>query len=73
MKVQVIVIPKSSRNSIIAQADGTLKVYLTVPPIDGKANEAAIALLSKHFRIRKSAIRIVRGMRSRNKTIEIIY
>ncbi len=52
-------------------ADGTLKVKLTAPPVDGAANEALIELLAEYFDTSKQKIKIVRGMTSKNKIVEI--
>lgn len=51
--------------------DRTLKVQVTAIPEKGKANKALIALLSKHWKIPKSAITIIRGETSRTKILEI--
>jgi uncharacterized protein (TIGR00251 family) len=48
-----------------------LKVYLTAPAIEGRANEALIKILSAHFQVRKGDIRIVRGEKGRDKIVEI--
>lgn len=64
--------PKASRNEIgETLEDGTLKLRVTAPPEDGKANTAVIKVLAKHLKIAPSALDIVRGQTSRNKTIEI--
>ncbi len=70
-KYQIKVIPRASKNEVMEIAPGQFKVKITAPPVDGKANEALVDLLSKHFKINKSAIRIVRGESSQNKMIEI--
>ncbi len=49
----------------------TLKVQVTAIPEKGKANKALIALLSKHWKIPKSAITIIRGETNRTKILEI--
>lgn len=64
-------IPRSSRNQVQEIAPGELKVKLLAPPVDGKANEALIEVLSKHFGVKKSLIRILRGETSQNKMVEI--
>lgn len=72
MIIKIRVLPRSSRNEVVGEmADGTLKVKLTAPPVDGKANEALVELLAEHFDISKSKIKIVRGLTSKNKVIEI--
>jgi uncharacterized protein len=48
-----------------------LHIRVTVPPEDGKANDAVIALLAQALHIRKSAIAIVQGHSSRIKLVQI--
>ena len=48
-----------------------LKVRLTSPPVEGKANKQLITFLSENFNIKKSEIKIVSGLKSREKLIEI--
>ena len=71
MLITVKVIPRSSKNSIEWVEEGSLKVRLTAPPVDGLANEALVALLAEHFAVSKRSITIVRGASSRQKTVEI--
>lgn len=67
---QIIVKPGTSQEKIIETAPGELTVYLRAKPHDGEANTALIKLLSKHFDVPKTTIKITRGGSSRNKTIE---
>lgn len=62
---------RSSREEMIRNADGSLKAYLTVPPVEGKANEALRGLLAEEFCIAKSRVRIIRGESSKDKVVEI--
>lgn len=76
MKILVKLTPNARKNCISgwdAGEKGTkiLKVQVTSIPEDGKANKALIALLSKEWKIPKSAINIVRGETARLKTLEI--
>lgn len=64
------VIPKSSVNRLEVK-DGAVRLKITAPPVDGKANQAVIAFLAKTFGTAKSAITIVRGETSRHKTVRI--
>ncbi len=68
---EVRVAPRASRSRIIGTRQGVLKVALTAPPIDGAANDALRALLSKHLGVPKSAVEIVRGERGRNKLLRV--
>ncbi|MGV0029202.1 DUF167 domain-containing protein [Phormidesmis priestleyi] len=69
--IQVKVKPNSSQQKIEIQEDGTLIVFLRSPPIDGKANEELIKLLSKEFDVSKSCITIRSGRSSKIKRVEI--
>ncbi|MBD5405260.1 YggU family protein [bacterium] len=64
--------PNAKRNEICGIYDNEyIKIAITTPPIDGKANETLIKFLSKELKIPKSNITITKGLTSRNKTIEI--
>ena len=66
------VIPRARVNSITVDTDGTLRVHTTTAPTDGRANDAVIRALAKHFDVPRSCINIIRGQTSHNKVIEII-
>lgn len=68
--VNVRVQPRSSKQGVEIIGD-TLKVRLTAPPVDGAANEQLKGILSETLGIRKSSIRIIRGLSSRNKVVSI--
>lgn len=70
-KLNVRVQPRSSQNKIVIQPDGSVKVWITVAPVDGKANEAVIELLSKQLTIPKTSIKITRGVTSKQKEFEL--
>jgi uncharacterized protein (TIGR00251 family) len=63
--------PKASRNEIVGPYRDGIKVKVTAPPIEGKANEALILFLAKEFRISISSIKILKGLHSREKTLRI--
>ncbi len=69
--LKVKVKPNSQQQSIEAKANGSLKVCLKSPPVDGKANQELIKLLAKKFNVKKSEITIKSGLSSKNKLIEI--
>lgn len=70
MKINVKVVPNAKRN-LIKQEENVLKVYLTAPAVDGKANKSLIDKLADHFNVKKSNINILAGETSRNKIVEI--
>ena len=64
--------PRASKNSITRMEDGSYKIRLTAPPVDGAANEALVALLSEALSVSKSAIEIISGHTAREKRISLI-
>ena len=71
MIIDIKVIPGAKKNRVLEEGGRIVKVYLTAPPVEGKANEALIEFLAGHFGIRKSQIEIIKGLKSRNKVIII--
>lgn len=69
--IAVRVLPRASRDAIEGEWNGALKVRLTAPPADGRANEACCRLLARELKIPVSAVRILTGERSRTKRIEL--
>ena len=67
----VRVTPHAKQNKVVENGD-VLRVYTTVAPENGRANDAVIKALAKHFGVAKTQIKIVRGVTARDKIIEII-
>ena len=63
--------PKSSSEGIVGEADGILKLRVTAPPVNGRANEACLRLLAKALDLPVSRLHITAGHHSRLKTIRI--
>ena len=63
--------PRSHRDAIEGELQGALKVRLTAPPVDDRANDALRRLLAARLNIPVSAVRIVAGERSRSKRVEV--
>ncbi len=69
--IEVKVEPRSSKKGITGVMDNVLKVKLTAPPVEGEANEQLIEIVSELTGVRKTNIRIVRGLSSKRKVVEI--
>ena len=67
----VRVTPRASRDAIEGEYQGALKVRLTAPPVEDKANDALRRFLAARLNVPVSAVRIVGGEKSRNKRIVI--
>ena len=63
--------PRASRNAFAGVMGDAIKVAITAPPVDGKANQAVIEYLAEVFRIAKSNVVIVSGETGRNKLIAV--
>lgn len=67
----VRVAPRASRDAIEGEYAGALKVRLTAPPVDDRANEALRRFLAEHLKVPVSAVRLLSGEKSRNKRVLI--
>ena len=63
--------PRASRDEIAGEWQEGLKIRLTAPPVDDRANEALRRFLAASLKVPLSAVRIAAGVRSRTKRVEI--
>lgn len=68
--IKVKVKPNSKKNEVIKK-DDIYHVKVTDSPVNGKANERTIELLSEFFDVPKSKFKILQGLTSKNKIIEL--
>jgi uncharacterized protein (TIGR00251 family) len=63
--------PRASRDEIVGEYQDALKIRLTAPPVDDRANEALRKLLAARLKVPIAAVRIASGEHSRTKRVEI--
>ena len=63
--------PRARKNGIVGAIGDALKLALTAPPVEGRANEACIEFLAEFLKVPRSSITIAAGETSRNKIIRI--
>ena len=63
--------PRGKKNAITGEVGDALKLALTAPPVDGKANEACIDFFAKLLKVPRSSVTIAAGHSSRNKVIRV--
>ena len=63
--------PRSRRQRLLRNSSGELSLELTAPPVEGKANEAAVDFLAESLGVPRSRVEIVTGARSRRKLFRI--
>ena len=61
--------PRAKKNAITGELGDSLKVSLTTPPVEGRANEACIEFFAKLLKVPRSSVTIASGQTSRNKII----
>jgi len=71
VRFRVRVSPRASRAEVGGLHDGALKVKLTAPPVEGAANAALIALISKRLGVAKRDVTILSGQSGRDKRLEV--
>lgn len=64
--------PKAKRERIAGMFGEALKIELTAPPIDGKANEACIRFCADFLKVPRSSVTIAAGISSRNKVVRVV-
>ena len=68
-KVQVV--PRSSRSEVAGEHNGSLRVRVSSPPVEGAANKELVHVLAKAFNVSRSAVNILSGQNSRLKQVSI--
>jgi uncharacterized protein (TIGR00251 family) len=71
MQVNIIAHPNAKKPRVEKDLLGTLHVYVSEPPLEGKANKAVVEALADHFKVKKNQVMLVSGEKSKNKVFEI--
>ena len=70
-RIRVRLTPRAARDAIAGWQDGVLRVRVTAPPVEGRANAALERLLAGALGLPKTAVRVVGGEQSRDKTVAV--
>jgi uncharacterized protein (TIGR00251 family) len=63
--------PRASHDAIGGEHAGALKIRLTAPPVDDRANQALVQLLAARLNVPRAAVRIVSGEKGRRKRVTV--
>ena len=63
--------PRARKNAITGEFGDALKLSLTSPPVDGRANQACIEFFAKLLKVPRSSVTIASGQSTRNKVIRV--
>lgn len=69
--LRLVLQPKASRDQFVGLLGDELKIAITAPPVDGKANAHLIKFLSKQFKVAKGAVTVEKGLLNRHKLVRI--
>jgi len=64
--------PRAKKNAITGELGDALKLALTAPPIEGRANDACVEFFAKLLKVSRSSVTIASGATSRNKVIRVV-
>ena len=64
--------PRAKKSALTGEVGDALKLSLTTPPVDGRANEACIEFFANLLKVARSSISIAAGHTSRNKVIRVV-
>ncbi|QMV20252.1 hypothetical protein GOB94_06220 [Granulicella sp. 5B5] len=70
--VPVRVHPGAKRDAVTGTHDGAVKIALTSPPVDGRANEALVAFVAKRLGVARGQVTLLTGASSRMKTLRVV-
>ena len=70
--LRIRVIPNAKKTEFAGYREGELMLRLNAPPVDGKANKAAVEFVSRYFGVPRSSVLLVGGERSRHKIFQIV-
>jgi uncharacterized protein (TIGR00251 family) len=68
---QVLVAPRASRERIGPVVGDRIKIAVTAPPVEGKANQALVDLLARALKVRRQDVEIVSGSKGKRKTVRV--
>ena len=69
--LHVRVTPRASKNKVVGWESGALRVRVTAPPVDGRANRAVLTLLAEAFGVPQSSVILVGGEHGRDKLVRV--
>ncbi len=72
MKINVKVKPGSGSERVVQLDNGSLEVWVTAPPENGKANRAVMKAVAKYYKVSAGSIKVLRGKKGRGKLLEVL-
>jgi uncharacterized protein (TIGR00251 family) len=73
MLIRVYVTPNAKESSVVRVSEDYFEVRVDEKAVGGRANKRLVEILAEHFKVPKSRITILKGTKTRNKTIQIMF
>lgn len=70
-RIRVRLVPRAARTGLAGAHGDAVKLRVTAPPLDGRANAEALAFLARRLGVAKQAVELVSGHRSRDKVVRV--
>lgn len=71
VRIDVYIQPRAARTELAGSHDGHPKIRIAAPPVEGAANAALVEFVAKRLKVAKGRVRVVGGLTSRRKVLEI--
>ncbi len=71
MNITVTAHPNSKKPRVEKDLFGQLHIYVSAPPLEGRANEAVILALAEHLKLKKHQVELTKGQKSKIKTFRV--
>ena len=71
MQIKIRVVTGAKKERVIKEKD-VYKIYVSTPREKGRANERLVQLLATHFKVKKSSISIISGLRAKEKIVKVV-
>lgn len=69
--IRVRVRPRAARDEIVGWREDTLRLRVSAPPLDGRANDAVVEMIARTAGVARSAVSVVAGERGRDKLVRV--
>ncbi|MFQ3198798.1 MAG: hypothetical protein ACI8R9_001486 [Paraglaciecola sp.] len=73
LRLRIYLQPKATKDVIIGLHGDEIKISITAPPVDGKANVHLIKFIAKQFSVAKSSVSLIKGDLNRHKTLQVLH
>ncbi len=73
MLIRVYVTPNAKQARVVKVSEDYFEVWVDERAVAGRANKRLLEILAEHFKVAKSRISILRGTKSRDKTLQVIF